>query len=135
MDAPRPTVAVGAVVQDAAGRLLTVRRGNPPAQGRWTLPGGRVEAGESLAEAVAREVAEETGLAVRVGALVGHLEVRDHDHHFVILDFHAEPVGGSLGAGDDADEVAWMTRGELADADTTDGLLAFLERHGVAVAP
>lgn len=135
MDAPRPTLAVGAVLLDAAGRLLVVRRGHPPAAGRWSLPGGRVEPGESLTEAVAREVAEETGLEVRVGGLVGHLEIRDPEHHLVILDFHAEVVdGGEPRAGDDADDVAWMTRGELEAAGPTDDLLDFLDRHGVGIA-
>lgn len=135
MPAPRPTVAVGAVVVDGEGRLLVVRRGREPAAGRWTLPGGRVEAGEAVADAVVREVAEETGLQVAPGDLVGFSEVRGPDHHYVILDLRADVVGGALRAGDDADQVAWLTRRELAAVQTTDGLLEFLDEHGVVLAP
>jgi len=133
---PTPQVAVGAVVRDDAGRLLVVRRGHEPARGRWTLPGGRVEPGESLTDAVAREVREETSLDVVVGDFIGHLEVRDADRHFVILDFHASLGSSRPGdalPGDDAEAVAWMDRAELATVATTDGLLAFLDRHGVAL--
>lgn len=135
---PRPTVAVGAIVLDDDGRLLVVRRGHAPAAGRWTLPGGRQEAGETLHEAVAREVHEETGLRVEVEGLVGVLEVRDDDHHFVILDHHARLRPGqdpTPAAGDDAVEAAWMTRTQLAAAGPTRDLLAFLDRHGVQLAP
>lgn len=133
--APNPTVAVGAIVLDDDGRLLVVRRGHAPARGRWTLPGGRLEPGESLEQAVAREVDEETGLTVHVEELVGHLEVRDDERHFVILDFRAtlDDATASARAGDDAEEVRWMGRAELERAETTDGLLAFLDRHGVPV--
>lgn len=130
-----PVVGVGAVVLDGAGRLLVVQRGHRPAAGRWTLPGGRVERGERLADAVRREVAEETGLEVEVGAIVGHAEAIAGDDHFVILDFHATVVGGELAAGDDAADARWMTRSQLEAVPTTDGLLAFLDRHGVALAP
>lgn len=135
---PTPQVAVGAVVRDPEGRLLVVRRGQPPAEGRWTLPGGRVEPGERVHEAVRREVAEETGLDVEVGDLVGHLDVIDDQHHFVILDLFAnvrDDAPGPPRAGDDVTDVAWMTRGELDAASTTDGLLEFLDEHGVEIAP
>ncbi|MFP5309529.1 MAG: NUDIX domain-containing protein [Actinomycetes bacterium] len=139
-DLPRPTVAVGAVVRDERRRLLVVRRGNPPARGAWSLPGGRQEPGESLEEAVAREVAEETGLTVEVGGLVGHLEVRDPDAgvHFVVLDFHAEVVdadGRAPVAGDDVTDAAWMGRAELEAAGPSPRLLTFLDEHAVALAP
>lgn len=86
-----PQVAVGAVcVHD--GRLLVIERAHDPGAGRWSLPGGRVEAGEALADALAREVSEETGLAVDVGALCGIAERIGDGYHFVILDFWVEPA-------------------------------------------
>jgi ADP-ribose pyrophosphatase YjhB (NUDIX family) len=100
---------VGAVVHDAAGRLLMVRRANEPGRGQWSLPGGRVEPGESDASAVARELREETGLEVRVGSLVGSVQRGP----FLIFDYTAEAVGGTLLAGDDAAAAAWVTRAEF----------------------
>ena len=128
-----PVVAAGAVVRDEHERLLVVQRRHEPAAGRWTLPGGRVDLGETLADAVRREVREETGLDVEVGDLVGVTEVRTTTHHYVILDFHAVITGGDLMAGDDAVAVAWMGRAQLLAAGTTDGLLDFLDAHGVVV--
>ena len=130
-----PVVVVGAIVVDDAGRLLVVKRANPPAQGRWSVPGGRVELGESLADAVAREVLEETGLVVEVGALAGVAEVNDGRYHVVILDHHARVTGGELLAGDDAAAVAWLRRSELDALELTDGLIAYLEQWGVQLAP
>lgn len=134
MAAPRPTVAVGAVIQDDHGRLLAVQRGHPPAEGRWTLPGGRVEPGETLEEAVAREVAEETSLTIAVGSLVGVTEFRNDAVHYVILDYQAEITAGTPSPRSDVTDVRWMTRQELTEAGPTDGLLDFLDRHGVVLA-
>lgn len=129
-----PTVGAGAVVLDDDSRLLVVRRGRAPAQDRWSLPGGRVYPGERAADAAVREVAEETGLRIEVVGFVGFSEAIDPDHHYVILDFLGHVLGGDLQAGDDAADVAWVTRTELAGRPTTDGLLAFLDAHGVAPA-
>lgn len=108
-----PVVAVGGVVFDEAGRVVLVKRGKPPLEGRWTLPGGAVEAGESLADATAREVLEETGLIVEVGPLV---EVYEHRSsidgalafHYVILDYVCRPAGGRLVAGSDAHDARFL---------------------------
>lgn len=128
-----PQVCVGAVVVEDEC-LLLVRRGHGPAAGEWSVPGGRVELGETLAEAVVREVAEETGLDVVCDELVGWVERIGHDHHFVIFDFRATPIGASdtkPHAGDDAAEVAWVPLGQLTELRLVDGLAEFLATHGV----
>ena len=127
----RPEVCVGAVAVDA-DRLLLVRRGRGPAAGEWSVPGGRVEAGETLAEAVVRELLEETGVEGVCGSLLGWVERFGDDHHFVILDFlvdvleATEPV-----AGDDAAEAAWVPLGDVADLALVEGLAEFLHDHGI----
>ncbi|MDA8039559.1 MAG: NUDIX domain-containing protein [Actinomycetota bacterium] len=131
-----PVLAVGAVVE-VGDKLLLVRRGRSPGKGRWALPGGRVEAGESLAEAVAREVREETGLEVSVGELVGWVERSGPGYHFVILDFRAEVdehegrEAPPVFAGDDAAEAAFVDRSELRDLPLVAGLLDWLLEHGL----
>lgn len=116
-------------MRDGSGRLVVVRRAKPPYAGRWTLPGGAVERGERLAEAVAREVREETGLEITVGDLACHLEHIDDVHHYVVLDFHARPDGGRLRPGGDARAVRWVSREELGGLPTTPGLLTLLDEH------
>ena len=130
--AARPVVAVGGVAV-VDGRLLLVRRGRPPQAGRWTVPGGRVEAGEALAAAVEREVHEETGLAVRCGPLLGWVERLGPEHHFVILDFtvDVDPTAGDPVAGDDATDAAWVPLDAVPTFDLVDGLEHFLRSHGV----
>lgn len=129
----RPETAVGAVVIHD-GRLLLIRRGRGPAIGQWSVPGGRVEWGETLAQAVEREVAEETGLAVRCGPFIGWVERMGRGHHYVILDFRAEVVGDPpviLRAGDDAAEAAWVPLSEVSTVDLVDGMLSFLRTHHI----
>jgi 8-oxo-dGTP diphosphatase len=131
--AQRPEVCVGAVVVRDGG-LLLVRRGRGAAVGAWSIPGGRVEAGEALAAAVERELAEETGLEGRCGAFVGWVERISPEYHFVILDFVVElaPGAQSARAGDDAAEVRWEPVTDLASVDgLVPGLLDFLREHGL----
>jgi mutator protein MutT len=124
----RPEVAVGAIVVDAQGRVLLIRRGHPPNQGLWTLPGGRVERGETLAQALSRELATETGLAATCGPLAEVFEIIDDRYHYIILDYlMSEPVG-ELVAGDDATAARFVALTELSTYQTTDGLLAVLQR-------
>lgn len=125
-----PQVAVGAIVlrEDS---LLMVRRGNDPGRGLWSLPGGRVEQGEYLADAVRREVAEETGLAVTVGELVGIFEVVG-DPHFVILDFFARAEGEiKPEPSSDVDEVRWVPLDEVASLECTPRFVETLKGWGV----
>ena len=128
----RPTVAVGAFVFDDADRVLLVQRGRPPGEGLWTVPGGRVELGESLADAVVREVREETGLDVRCGALVEVVErvtrAGDDLYHYVILDYLADVTGGALAAADDVRAARFVTDDEAAGLPLTGGLLPVLAR-------
>ena len=128
---PLPQVAVGVVAVDA-DRLLLVRRGRGPAQGDWSLPGGRVEPGETLAEAVVRELQEETGLEGVCGELVGWTELIDDEHHYVVLDFAVALLeGADPVAGDDAAEAAWVPRHEVAELRLVPNLAEFLAEHGI----
>ena len=123
----RPVPAVGAIVLDDAGRVLVVRRGRPPGEGLWSLPGGKLEPGERLADAVVREVREETGLEVVCGRLVEVVERWGDGWHYVILDYLCEPRGGTLRAGDDVSDARWVTRDELDALPTTEGLAAVID--------
>jgi 8-oxo-dGTP diphosphatase len=123
----RPFLAVSAaIIRD--GRVLIVRRNNPPSHGFYTLPGGVVETGETLHQAVVREIAEETGLAIEPIALAGHREAifRDKDgrteRHFVILSFAARWLSGEPRLNEELHDAHWMRPAELAGLKTTEGL-------------
>ena len=133
-DAPSapPVVAVGGVAR-RHGALLLVQRAAEPQAGKWTIPGGHVEPGETLAGAVEREVREETGLVVHCGGLLGWAERMGPGYHFVILDFTVavpedcpDPVAGS-----DAAEVAWVALDEVSKVSLVDGMEEFLRTHRV----
>lgn len=121
---PRSIRCVGAVVHDAQGRLLLVRRANEPGRGLWSLPGGRVEPGESDEQAVTRELAEETGMTVSVDRHVGTVtRSAPEGSVFDIHDYACRCVAGSLRAGDDADDARWCDAASLATLPVVDGLI------------
>jgi 8-oxo-dGTP diphosphatase len=123
---------VGAVVKDAQGRLLLIKRGHEPGAGLWSLPGGRIEPGETDAEALVREMREETGLAVEPGRLIGSVQrPGPHSDVFDIRDYAATVTGGTLRAGDDAAEVRWVAPSELESLPITEGLVETLTTWGV----
>jgi 8-oxo-dGTP diphosphatase len=121
-----PLVGVGAVIVNHdnnddgdARRVLLIRRGTAPLLGEWSLPGGVLECGESLRDAVVREAVEETGLVVETAEMLGVYErvIRGDEgrvrYHYVLIDFLCRLVGGDLKAGSDAADVRWFTREEL----------------------
>ncbi|QJY44925.1 NUDIX hydrolase [Pseudonocardia broussonetiae] len=120
------TPCVGGLAYDAAGRLLLVLRANDPGRGRWSVPGGRVEAGEDDTAAVIREMREETGLAVEPGRLIGRV-VRGP---YTIADYACAVVGGTLRAGDDALDARWCAAADLAALPLVDGLVETLATWG-----
>ena len=109
-----------------------IRRGRPPGEGLWSLPGGRVETGESDADAVVRELAEETGLRVEPGVLAGSVDRPGPGGvTYDIRDYAATVTGGTLCAGDDASDARWASPEELRALPTTPGLLEALDEWGV----
>jgi 8-oxo-dGTP diphosphatase len=128
MTSGEPIPCVGAVLADAAGRLLLVRRANDPGRGLWSLPGGRVEPGETDQQAVVREVAEETGLVVEVGPLAGRVRIGRYE----VADFVCRPTGGTLTAASDALDAAWL---DPRTVPTTPDLVAILAGWGVLPSP
>ncbi|MFG2090648.1 MULTISPECIES: NUDIX hydrolase [unclassified Spirillospora] len=123
---------VGGIVRDGQGRLLMVRRGRPPGEGLWSIPGGRVEPGEDDPAAVARELKEETGLDVVVGAPAGTVERPGPGGvTYDIHDYVATVAGGTLRAGDDASDVRWVSPDGLRGLPVTPGLLDALALWGL----
>jgi ADP-ribose pyrophosphatase YjhB (NUDIX family) len=123
---------VGAIIFDAADRLLLVKRGHPPGMGSWSVPGGRLEPGESDEAGVRREVLEETGLRVEVGRLAGAVDRPGPGGvTYVIRDYLATVSAGTPVAGDDAADVRWCDRADLERLPLSEGLLAALTEWDV----
>jgi len=123
---------VGAIITDAGGRLLLIKRGHDPGAGLWSLPGGRVEPGETDEEAVVREIREETGLSVVCDRLVGSVERKGLDGAALdIRDYAVTVSGGELTAGDDAADARWVSPADLASLPATGGLVEALSAWGV----
>jgi len=131
-------VGVGAVVLNGESVLL-IKRGGQPSSGKWSLPGGMVELGETTVQAVEREIAEECGLKIRVAGLAGVLDrvVKDAEgrirYHWVLVDYLAYPESETICAGSDAAEARWVPVNEIDGLDVTDGLLDMI-RRAVALA-
>jgi ADP-ribose pyrophosphatase YjhB (NUDIX family) len=131
-EVPIPSTAVGAVVIQSR-KLLLVKRGHDPDRGCWAVPGGKVQWGETLEAAVRREVEEETGLLVEVGDVVWVGEAMDGpdpSHHCVLIDFDALVVGGSLRAGDDADDAAFVDLADVRKLPLTPTMIELLDLLG-----
>jgi ADP-ribose pyrophosphatase YjhB (NUDIX family) len=130
----RPIVGVGAVVLNADGRIVLIRRRFEPLAGRWSLPGGSLELGETLEAGVAREILEETGLQVAVGPVIEVFdrimldETRRVQYHFVLVDYLCRPTGGVLAAGSDVDAAVLADPASLGDFDLTPKATAVIAR-------
>lgn len=123
---------VGAIVTDERGRLLIIQRGHDPGAGLWSIPGGRLEPGETDAQALIREMLEETNLQVKVGVLVGRVQRQGLGGTIIdIRDYAVTVTGGTLRAGDDAADARWVTAAELGRLEVTEGLIEALEEWGV----
>jgi 8-oxo-dGTP diphosphatase len=128
-----PRVGVGAVVLHE-GRVLLVKRGRPPALGKWSLPGGLVDLGETTASAARREVAEECGIAVQLAGVAGVVDRVTHDetgrirYHYVLIDYLAYAESDAVTAGSDAADVQWIPAEHVHTLDVTEGLVDMIRR-------
>ncbi len=129
-----PVVGVGAIVL-REGKILLEKRSNEPARGKWSVPGGVVEVGEPLEEAVVRETLEETGLVVEQPSLIDVVYQVDRDadgkvkYHFVIIDYLVHIVGGNIGAASDAVELRWVPIDEVESYDLTTSFRLFFRNN------
>lgn len=134
-----PLVGVGAIIIDG-DRVALVKRGHPPLEGKWSIPGGVLEVGETLRKAVVREALEETGLTIEPGELLGVFErvIPDEQgkmrYHYVLIDFLCRRLAGRLAAGDDAAGVGWFRSDQLAGLglarETEEVILKGFEKSG-----
>ncbi|MGQ9624411.1 MAG: NUDIX hydrolase [Candidatus Bathycorpusculaceae bacterium] len=130
----QPVTGVGAVIV-LDGKILLEKRKSEPGRGKWSIPGGLVELGESVKKAVVREVREETGLEVENPELIDVVDdiiVDDNGeikYHFIILDYFVKLGGGELNAADDAEELRWVPLAEAEKYDLTKTLREFLKRN------
>ncbi len=130
---PNPLVGLGAIVWKE-GRVLMVRRGNPPRAGIWSLPGGAQHLGETVAAGIHREIAEETGVSIELLGLVEVIDSIQRDaegrvlYHYTIVDFAARWVGGEAVAGDDAAAVAWVDPADLPGLDLWEETIRVIEK-------
>ncbi len=128
-----PLIGVGALIYDR-DRVLMAERGGEPLKGWWSIPGGLVETGESLDDAIRREVREETGLEVRPLGVLQIFEriMRDTqgaaEYHYVLVDYVCRITGGTLRAGDDVSRVEWVRRRDLKKLKITEGTLTVIEK-------
>jgi 8-oxo-dGTP diphosphatase len=129
----RPIVGVGAIVLDG-DRVLLVKRAHEPLKGEWSVPGGAVDVGETLEEAIRREVREETCLDIEVGPIVDVLDRIRYDpdgrvkFHYVLVDFVCRPVGGTLQCASDAEEATWAGRGDLGRYGVADATISVIDK-------
>lgn len=130
----QPVVGVGAVIIKD-GKILLEKRKSEPGRGKWSIPGGLVELGESVSQTVVREVAEETGLEVCEPKLIDVVDnvVRDENgevkYHFVIIDYFVKLKGGNVKASSDAEELRWVPLGEVEKYDLTKTFKEFIQRN------
>ena len=130
----RPFVGVGAVIVDATARVLLVKRRFEPLAGEWSLPGGGVDVGETLEASVIREMREETGLEVEIGAVIEVFDRIMHDaggrvqYHYVLVDYVCRPTGGTLAAASDVADVLWVEPAALAGFNLTDKATQVIRR-------
>jgi 8-oxo-dGTP diphosphatase len=133
LDRPRiPRLAIGAVVFDDSvpgnPRIVLVRRGRPPLEGHWSLPGGKLEFGEKIEKALQREIHEECGLDVHVGVLIEIVEVIEPPYHYVVLDYLCRRIDGELRPGDDVTDTVYVRPSEIASYGVTDAALRVVQK-------
>lgn len=131
----QPIIAVAALILNEKGDLLLVRRGSEPGKGLWSIPGGAVELGESLEQALKREVKEETGLDIKSLKLLDIFEVVEKEHsgriryHYVILDYIVEKCGGFLKPATDVSDAKWVSMEKIDSYNITKSLRKLIDKH------